>query len=120
MITKRISPPNLQFFISDASLPENPVQGETIGIISNGVCLSVPCAYWDETETTLIIGRPEEVSEPAKPLFDGTIPTHSGAIVFSDSELAELLSYPVSDAVTRIQIWTDGLKFPERMVVAIG
>lgn len=120
MITKKISPPNLQFFISDASLPENPVQGETIEIISNGECISVPCAYWDETETTLTVGSPQEVSEATKPIFDSTIPTPSGAVVFSDSELSELLSYPVAHAVARVRIWTDGLKFPERVVVAIG
>lgn len=116
----RIAPPYLQFFISDASLPENPIQGEEIEIISNGQCLSVPCAYWDEAETELIVGSLEEVSEPQASQFDGTIPTPSRALVFHDALLNELLVYPTSTDETRIRIWTDGLTLPERVVVAVG
>ena len=119
-ITKRISPPYLQFFISDSTLPDNPIQGETIKIISNGQCLSVPCAYWDEAETELIVGSPEEVGEPQAPQFDTTIPTLSGSLAFTDAELNELLVYPTSTNETRIRIWTDGLLLPERVVVAVG
>ena len=120
MITKMISPYYLQFFISDASLPENPIQGETIKIISNGRCLSVPCAYWGEAETELTVGSPDEVAEPREPQFDGTIPTPGGSVVFTDADLNELLAYPAATAETRIRIWTDGSMLPERVVVAIG
>lgn len=119
-VVRKISPPYLQFFVSDASLPENPVQGETIKIISNGQCLSVPCAYWDEAETELVVGHPEEVVEPRTPQFDGTIPTPSGSLVFHDAELTEWVVYPTPTAETRIRIWTDGLMLPERVVVAVG
>lgn len=121
IVTKRISPPYLQFFICDSTLPENPVQSvEKIEIISNGQSLSVPCAYWDEAETELIVGSPKEVEEPRAPQFDTTIPTRSGLLVFHDALLTELLAYPTSTSDTRIRIWTDGSKLPERVVVAVG
>lgn len=120
MIRKMISPPYLQFFISDSSLPENPVQGETIKIISNGQCLSVPCAYCKDTETELVIGHPDEVAEPRTPQFDGKIPTPGGTLVFHDAELTEWVVYPTPTAETRIRIWTDGSMLPERVVVAVG
>lgn len=120
IVTKMIAPQYLQFFISDASLPENPIQGENIEIISNGRCLSVPCAYWDEAETELVVGSPDEVAEPREPQFDGTIPTPGGSVVFTEADLTELLVYPAEAAETRIRIWTDGSMLPERVVVAIG
>ena len=121
IVTKRISPPYLQFFICDSTLPENPVQGvEKIEIISNGKSLSVPCAYWEEAETELIVGSPEEVEGPQAPQFDTVIPTPSRSIIFHDALLAELLDYPTQTAETRIRIWTDGSILPERVVVAVG
>jgi hypothetical protein len=42
MMKKIISPTNFQFFISDASLPENAQPEEKIRILFNGQCISVP------------------------------------------------------------------------------
>lgn len=120
IVRETIFPPYLQFFISDSSLPDNPIQGETVEIISDGKCLSVPCAYWSEADTELVVGTPEEVAEARTPQFDGTIPTPNGSLVVHDAELTEWVVYPVPTAETRIRIWTDGSMLPERVVVAMG
>jgi hypothetical protein len=120
MIERRmIAPPNLQFFISDPDAVDVPVQGESIRIISSGECISVPCRFRDEGDTELIVGD-NEAALPEAPQFDGTIPTPSGSVLFSDVEMTELLSFPAPAGTTRIRIWTDGSIFPDRIVVAIG
>lgn len=120
MIERRmIAPPNLQFFISDPDAMDIPIQGESIRIISSGECISVPCRYWDEGDTELIVGDNEAIL-PQAPQFDGTIPTPGGSVLFSDAEMTELLSFPTPARNTRIRIWTDGSILPDRVVVAIG
>jgi hypothetical protein len=120
MHRKTISPTNFQFFISDASLPENAQPEEKIRILFNGQCITVPCAYWDETETELTVGAADEVDQPSAPLFDEMLPTPSRSILFTDVACAELLAYATPTETTRIRIWTDGLEFPEHVVVSIG
>lgn len=121
VLVTRIAPPYLQFFISDSSLPENPQPDvEKIRILFNGNCVSVPCAYYEETQTELMVGTFEEVAQKGKPQFDGIIPTPNGSVVFSDVLLTEWLAYPTPTAETRIRIWTDGLTLPERVVIAVG
>ncbi len=121
MMKRMISPTNLQFFISDAVRPENAQPEENIRILYNGECITVPCAYWDETETELTVGAAHEIDQPSAPLFDEMLPTPSQSVLFTDVACAELLAYPTSTETTRIRIWTDGLQLSEHViVVAIG
>lgn len=115
-----IAPPNLQFFISDPGAADVPIQGEKIRIISSGEMISVPCRYWNEGDTELVVGDYGEVQENRSPVFDGSIPTPSRTIWFSDAELTELLLFPTPTKMTRLRIWTDGLELPERIVVGVG
>lgn len=120
-IVRKISPPYLQFFISDIGRPENPTPDvESIRIIFNGRCISVPCAYHEEAGTELVVGTPEEVAQATAPQFDGIIPTPGELVLFDDAEATEWVVYPTPTAETRIRIWTDGSILPERVVVAVG
>lgn len=114
-----IAPPHLQFFISDENLPDAPIQGEHVKIISNGKCLSVPCRYWEEGKTELVIGGAQDITEESRPRFEGTIPTPSRKVVFSDSGLTRLLTVPVESETTHVTIWTDGSLLPSRIVIAL-
>lgn len=121
IVRKTIFPPYLQFFISDIGRPENPTPDvEAIRILFNGRCISVPCAYYEETGTELVVGSPEEVAQAAVPQFDGVIPTPGELVLFDDAEATEWMIYPTPTAETRIRIWTDGSMLPERVVVAVG
>jgi len=119
MKTISIAPPYLQFFISDVSLPGSPIQGETISIVSNGLCLSVPCQYAYEGDTLLTVGDVAEVPKDGILVYEGEVPTPSGVLVFGDAELTELLRYPVREKNTKLTIWTDGQQFPARVVVGV-
>jgi hypothetical protein len=122
MIERRIiAPPHLQFFISDQNGGEPPLQGsERLAVISSGTCISVPCAYWGEAETNLVVGPGSELMTRGRTqAFDGVIPTPSGTILFSDSETTTLLEYPATGITTRVRVWTDGLELPEVVLVAI-
>lgn len=120
-IVRKISPPYLQFFISDIGRPENPTPDvESIRILFNGRCISVPCAYHEEAGTELVVGTPEEVAQAAAPQFDGVIPTPGELVLFDDAEATEWVVYPTPTAETRIRIWTDGSMLSERVVVAVG
>ena len=89
-------------------------------MISNGACLSVPCQYREEGETELIAGSFAEVPKERVLVFDGVIATPDRSLLFDDAELTELLTYPVMATTTRIRIWTDGSRLPDRVVVGIG
>jgi hypothetical protein len=118
---KFISPPYLQFFISDLMGAEGPIQGpEKLQVISNGAAISVPCQYEEDGETELVVGPAAEVPRLDREVFDGVIPTPSGEVLFSDAEVTTLMTYPARTSKTRIRIWTDGSTLPDRIVVGIG
>lgn len=115
-----IAPPYLQFFISDPEARDIPQQVNRPTVISSGKCISVLCQYAFEGETELIVGDLDEVSDAGTIAFDGSIPTPSRVLWFSDAEDTELARVPVSSSVTRLRIYTDGMEFPARVVVGIG
>ena len=115
-----IAPPYLQFFISDPAARNSPHQVERPTVISSGDCLSVLCQYADEGQTELIVGDFDEVADEGGLAYDGSIPTPNKVLWFADAELTELARVPVSTNVTRLRIFTDGLQFPERVVIGIA
>lgn len=122
MATSRmmIAPPNLQFFISDMEATDVPIQGVPLRILATRECISVPCQYNEEGETELVVGFIDEIHEDGPPAFDDEIETPSGILLFSDVELTELMKFETRRTQIRIRIWTDGLQFPERVVVGLG
>ena len=116
----KIAPPYLQFFISDPSSDNSPIQGESLKPLSDGQCISVPCRYAEEGETDLTICIDEEVDTQARPQFDDFIPTPSGEVLFADANLAALAIVPVQEMRTRVRIWTDGSQLPDRIIVALN
>ena len=103
VVRRTIFPPYPQFFIADIGRPANPTPDvEAIRILFNGRCISVPCAYYEEAGTELVIGTPEEVAEAAAPQFDDVIPTPGEMVLFDDAEGTEWVVYPVPTPETRI------------------
>ena len=119
IMKKFIAPSNLQFYISDVSIPESAFFGENVRIVSNGLSLTVPCQYEFEGDTEVIIGAYDEVPKDGVLAFDGSIPTPGGFLLVTDVGIEELMKYPVSNATTRLAIWTDGLEYPARVVVGV-
>ena len=94
--------------------------GEEMKVETNGVNLVVPCQSSQEGATELIVGTYDSVPRETFHVFDGSIPTPNGALLFSDIELNELLSYPVSAPTTRLRLWINHLREPSRVVVVVG
>lgn len=116
-----IAPSNALFFVSDMSVPESPMPSvERIEVITNGKCILVPCQYEGDGDTDLTLGDYAEVPKEGVHVFEGSIPTASGLLVCFDVGLNELLSLRVETLQARINIWTDGLELPARIVIGVG
>lgn len=119
VLRRMISPSNFQFYISDYEQPEIALLGEAIEVVSNGLSLTVPCQSDQEADTEFTIGAYADVPQNGSRVFEGTIPTPSRLVVVSDVAMDRLLRYPVPDTQTHLTIWTDGEKFPARIVVGV-
>lgn len=121
--TIKIAPPNSLIFVSDAqggSIPDPDKIAREAGITATHSCIAVCCLAEMDGKTEITIGLADEVDPGKKPEFDGTLATPTRTIVVSTAESEMVLEANVPTVQTRMRIWTNRPKEPERVIVGIG
>lgn len=120
MHSTRISPPNSLLFISDPAVGMVPefVAGKLI--LSTTSCVSVNCYPEQDGPTEVILGRAEEVNPATAPAFDGGLETPSRAVVVLTVERETVLRKQVPTTHTRLRIWVDHPRWPQRVIIGVG
>lgn len=118
--TTRVAPSNLMIFISDPMATDVPAQGEPIKIRATAEIITVPCRYWNEGDTEITLGAYGKTAQKRPPDFDTIIGTPSHRVVISDVDMTEYLGCLVSSARTRIRIWTNDARLPDRITIGVG
>jgi hypothetical protein len=118
--SRRIAPPNSLLFIEDISGGEAPQPVWGAQILATPSCVSVSCLAFMDGETEIELGSAAEV-DPNGPLaFDGTIATPSRKVVISTVENERILETTVPGIRTRVRVWTNRAREPDRVVVGVG
>jgi hypothetical protein len=110
--------PNAILFILDRksrSAPE-PVDDSGIWADSNGITMS--CMAPMDGETHITIGQMSDVGRAEHLLFDGQLNTPSREIVV-ETPYEAILQHDVQNARTHVRIWTDGSRWPEKVIVGV-
>lgn len=120
MIRARYAPPNSIVAISDPSGGEIPIPPESSRIAATSSFLVVGCLSFMDGETEFTLGNREEV-DPGKPTaFDGTLETPSRAIQVATVFDEVLLRADVPSDRTRVRVWTNDPKWPDRVIIGLG
>src|SRR5262245_57467372 len=116
----KISPPNSLLFVSDADGGEAPYPVRDALIISTPSCISVGCCSEQDGPTEVILGRAVEVDPGVEPAFDGDLETPHRAVIVSTVERNTIPESKVTVTRTRVRIWVNHPRWPDKVIVGLG
>jgi hypothetical protein len=74
---------------------------------------------WQDGETDVTLGLAREVDPVAMPAFDGPLETPSRLVVIWTVEGKIVLKASVQDTHTRIRIWVNHPREPDRVIIGL-
>lgn len=111
--------PNAILFIQDPSiwdLPE-PVDNAGIWATSSGITLS--CLHEQEGNTNITMGSMSEISPTHHLIFDGYLDSPDHRIVLQIVPGEIIFEQKVQGSRAHVKIWTDGSRWPGKVVVGV-
>lgn len=121
--TIKIAPPNSLVLISDAEggvVPDPEDIARTAGIVSTDSCAAVCCLAEMDGVTEFTMGSARELGSSDKPAYDGMLATPSRTVVVSTVEWRKLMQADVPTERTRLRIWTNRPREPDRVIIGLG
>jgi hypothetical protein len=114
-----VAPEYLSIYVAGKRKISPPVNLDYGGLAATRDCITVPCLYWNDGDTTITVGQFGELDQDALPDFDGVLNTPEKMLMLSDAN-TDLLDIAVPTAETRIRIWIDHPTEPENIFIAWG
>jgi hypothetical protein len=118
--SRSIRPVNSLLFVSDPGggvVPEW-IQGPIV--LSTPSCISVGCYPEQDGPTEVVLGKASEVGPGDRPAFDGHLETPGRCVVISTVEGETVLEASVPEMRTRIRIWLNDSRWPNKVIVGLG
>ncbi len=116
----RVAPPNSLLGISDAQKGEVPDLDSESNISATASCILIACLPEVDGETEITLGAAHQVDPGGAAAFDGQLETPSGDLQVVTIEWQPLLKAAVTRGKTRIRIWQNRSKFPDKLIIGIG
>jgi hypothetical protein len=116
----RIAPPNSMVAVSD------PAGGEPTSILpasriaATQSCIVIGCLPFMDGETMFVLGPASKVDPGGPSAFDGTIATPSRKVAVTTVEGEAILVTAVPDTKTRVRVWTNRTREPDRVMIGVG
>jgi hypothetical protein len=111
---------NSLLFIRDGNLRHVPQINGDAAVWSTESCVAVTCLpdCDGDTEITLVIGSNMESDRTL--LFDGRLRTPSRRVIVETVLGKTILETSVPNVTTRVQVWTNGLRDTDKVVIAVS
>lgn len=116
----KIAPPNSLLLISDRDSGKVPEITRGRDLWSTDSCVVVGCLAFMDGETDITLGVATDVDPGTPPVFDGKLETPNLSVVVSSVEWNTILWAQVMNKQTRIRIWTNRSREPDKVVIGIG
>jgi hypothetical protein len=120
MMSTVSGPINSIVFVSDNLHTRPPVHTDSDLIHANGESVSVGCYPEIDGNTEFTLGKSKEVTPKFAPAFDGMIETPNRKLMITTVLDEILLETDVSDLNTRVRVWLNHPKWPDKVVVGWG
>lgn len=115
--TTRVAPMNSIVFVEDQGGGEGPEPVWGASILATDSCISVACFPEVDGETTIVLGRVDEVDTGRKADFVGSIRTGKRNLVITMVDGTVILQSIVPRTTTTIHIWRSHPRWPEEVVI---
>lgn len=118
----KFSPSNSFVLISDSgggSVPDPEDIARDANITATDSCVVVVCLPEVDGETEITLGPADGVDPGSPPAFDRTIATPSGNVKVFSVDWKPLLEAVVSTARTRIRVWKNRQRFPDKVTIGV-
>ncbi len=89
-------------------------------VLSTSSCISIGCLMWQDGETEVTLGAGNEVDPGRTPVFDDFLDAPSRSIVVRSIDRDKIFQTEVSVSPTRIRIWVNCLRDPDKIIIGCG
>ncbi len=115
----RVAVPNGVLCVEDerGGTPPRPVRGANL--LATSSCIFVACTIDSEGETEVVVGSADALDSKDIPLFDGSLETPSRVLTISTVEGTKILYAAVSSPSTRVKIWTNHPRWPDKVSIGL-
>lgn len=103
-----VAPEYLSIYVAGKRKISPPIDLDYGGIAANEDCITVPCLYWNEGDTTVTVANFAELPSQSAPSYDGVLNTPEKILMISEamptSETCPSLQFArvsVSGSITR-------------------
>ncbi|HZS63564.1 MAG TPA: hypothetical protein VFA53_03560 [Xanthobacteraceae bacterium] len=121
MVAAHVRVLNSLLFIRDAYIKTLPLVDGNGAVWSTPSCVAVSCMPDSDGPTEIKIGASSELpGNRGKLLFDAQLETPSRRIIVETVLAKNVLERDVSNTVTRVRIWTNGLRDTNKVIIVIG
>jgi hypothetical protein len=114
-----VAPEYLSIYVAGKRKISPPIDLDYGGIAATEDCITVPCLYWNEGDTTVTIAKFAELNPKSAPSYEGVLNTPEKILMISEAN-ADIRDIPVSSVRTPIRIWIDHPTQPQHIVIAWG
>lgn len=112
---------NSLLFVKDADAKTLPVIDGNGAVWSTPSSVAIGCMPDCDGVTEIILGDLSEIQgNELKLLFEGQLETPSRRLIVQTVLAEKVLQRDVSDTATRLQVWTNGLRDTDKIVVGVG
>jgi hypothetical protein len=115
----RVFVPNGIVFIQDSGGEDVPMPTDESGVWWNPFGISVACMHEQDGETDITMGPTSQVAQMQHLLFDGAINTPERKVLVFIVPGETVLEQDVQSTQTRVQIWTDGKRYPANIMIGL-
>jgi len=118
MITSAtIAPPNSLVLIEDPSGGEVPESMGNSSIASTGSCIAVGSRSESDGKSEIVLGPAAEVDPGQSPALEQDLSTPNRKVVVRTVLGDTILETPVSRQKTRVRVWVNDPKEPDRILI---
>lgn len=117
-VSVRVAPPNSLVLVEDPSGGDIPASMHRL-IAATDSCIAVGCLAENDGETEIVLEYCSSVDTGDQLEFEGLLRTPNCKIAIRTVYGVTLLEMPVAAAETRVRIWVNDLKEPDRITVGI-
>jgi hypothetical protein len=119
-VSLRAAPQNAVVLVGDPNNCEIPrtMSGELIAATNS--CIAVGCLADIDGESEFTLGLASEVNPGHEPAFEGILDTPNRIVAVRSVQGEQLLKSAVPGQKTRVCIWVNDARAPDKVIVGIG